>query len=81
MNGKDIDFPLISNDAKTVKDVYSFSIEIAVGVHIKCTLELEIIEVSINGFYFDRVYGLLGAMNQEPTFDFKQSDGKVKKKL
>lgn len=61
--------------------MYSFGIEIAEGVRIQCTLELEIIEVSINGFYFGRVYGLLGAMNQEPTFDFKLSDGKVKKKL
>lgn len=58
-----------------------FGIDLTVGISVKCTLNLDIVEASVNGYYYGQVNGLLGAVYQEPTFDFKLPDGKVKKKI
>lgn len=42
-------------------------------------MPLDIVHVFINGFYYDRVHGLMGSMNQEPMFDFNLPDGHVKR--
>ncbi|XP_026815483.1 apolipophorins [Rhopalosiphum maidis] len=77
VNGKDADFPLINDNLKTWKDVYYFEIDIAVGVSIKCTLDFNIIQVFINGYYYGQVRGLLGSMYQEPKFDFNLPNGEL----
>jgi hypothetical protein len=77
VNDKDVDFPLINDNLKTWRDVYFFGIDIAVGVSIKCTLDLNIVQVFINGFYYGQVHGLLGSTHQEPTFDFKLPNGEL----
>lgn len=79
-NGKNVGFPLINDDVKTWKDVYFFGIDAAVGVSVKCSIELDIVEVFVNGYHFGKVRGLMGSMYQEPTFDFKLPNGEVKKK-
>lgn len=33
--------------------------------------------MSINGYYYGQVHGLLGSMNQEPKFDLKLPTGEV----
>jgi len=43
-------------------------------------MQLDIVELFINGYYYGRIHGLLGSMNQEPSFDFNLPDGEVKKK-
>lgn len=88
MNDKYVNFPLINKNVKTWKDFAFFGIDFSFGVAIKCTLELDIVDVCINGYYYGKIKGLLGVMNHEPTFDlipnFNISDGiingKVKKK-
>lgn len=59
-------------------DVYFFGIDIGVGVSIKCTLDFNIVQIFINGYYYGQVHGLLGSMYQEPKFDLKLPSGKVK---
>jgi len=40
-------------------------------------LDLNIVQVSINGYYYGQVHGLLGSMYQEPSFDLKLPNGEV----
>jgi len=77
VNGKNADFPLINDNLKTWRDVYFFGMDIAIGVSIKCTLDLSIVQVFINGYYYGQVHGLLGSMYQEPKFDLKLPNGEV----
>lgn len=78
VNGKNVDFPMIRDDVKTWKDVYYFGFDTADGVSIKSTINFDIVEVFINGYYYGQVFGLLGSMYQEPTFDSKLPNGQVK---
>ncbi|XP_060861024.1 apolipophorins isoform X2 [Metopolophium dirhodum] len=77
VNGKNADFPLINDNLKTWKDVYFFGMDIAIGVSIKCTLDLSIVQVFINGYYYGQVHGLLGSMYQEPKYDLKLPNGEL----
>lgn len=61
-------------------DVYFFGIDVAVGVSVKSTYNFDNVEVFVNGYYYGQVFGLLGSMYQEPTFDSKLPDGQVNKK-
>lgn len=81
MNGRNVGFPLMNENVKAWKDIYFFGIDSAVGVSIKSTLQFDIVEVFINGYYYGQVVGLLGSMSQEPSFDFKLPDGNVNKHL
>uniref|UniRef100_A0A2H8TZF4 Apolipophorin n=1 Tax=Melanaphis sacchari TaxID=742174 RepID=A0A2H8TZF4_9HEMI len=77
VNDKDVNFPFMNDNLKTWRDVYYFGIDIAVGVSIKCTLDFNIIQIFINGYYYGQVRGLLGSMYQEPKFDFKLPNGEL----
>lgn len=89
VNDENVDFPLIRDNVKAWKDFAFFGIDFSFGVTIKCTLEFDIVEVCINGYYYGQVKGLLGAMYHEPTFDLIPNisisdgivlNGQVKKK-
>jgi len=51
--------------------------DIAIGISIKCSLDLSIVQVFINGYYYGQVHGLLGSMYQEPKYDLKLPNGEV----
>lgn len=62
-----------------IKDLYFFEMDAANGLIIKCSIQFDMITLFINGYYYGKVVGLLGTMNQEPTFDYKLPNGQVKK--
>lgn len=78
VNGNSLNFPFINDNVKIWKDIYFFGIDAGVGFNIKCTMQLDSIKIFINGYHYGNVFGLLGTLYQEPTFDFKLPNGQVK---
>jgi len=78
LNGDNVDFPLTRDNVKAWKDQVNFGIDHSVGVSVECAVDLDIVKVIVNGYYYGHVNGLLGAMFQDPVFDFKLPNGKVK---
>ncbi|VVC28237.1 Vitellinogen, open beta-sheet,von Willebrand factor, type D domain,Lipid transport protein, N- [Cinara cedri] len=77
VNGKGVNFPFINDNVKMWEDIYFYGIDASVGLNIKCSMEFDMIEVFINGYYYGNVFGLLGTMYQEPTFDLKLPNGQI----
>lgn len=79
LNGKAGDFPIHQNDISGWRDYASTTIKHQAGVWIRKYSKLDLIYISINGFYFGRTRGLLGTINNEQYDEFTLPNGHIAK--
>lgn len=68
---------MTNDNVKLWKNSNFFGIDLTIGVNVKCTLNLNIVEIFVNGYFYSQVRGLLGTMCQEPTINYILPNGKV----
>lgn len=78
LNGKPAEYPA-HNDGSihAWRRYYTVTLLSEYGVSVKCSTDLRVCHVNVNGFYTGKTRGLLGNGNSEPYDDFVQPDGVV----
>uniref|UniRef100_A0A6B2E804 Putative apolipophorins n=1 Tax=Phlebotomus kandelakii TaxID=1109342 RepID=A0A6B2E804_9DIPT len=77
VNDKVADLPVHQEDVHAWRRYYTVSALSRAGVHVMCTTDLVICHVRVSGYYRDRLRGLLGNGNGEPSDDFQLPDGSL----
>ncbi|XP_055383893.1 apolipophorins [Condylostylus longicornis] len=79
LNNKKIEYPLhnMENGLHVWRRYYTITMLSSYGVLIKCTLDLKVCHININGFYTGKTRGLFGNGNSEPYDDFLIQNNKI----
>ncbi|PSN46736.1 Apolipophorin [Blattella germanica] len=76
-NGQPVEFPYESGDLVAWKDFSAVHVLHRAGLHVKCDPKHSYCLFFVNGYYFGKTRGLLGALDYEPFNDFKEPNGQV----
>lgn len=79
LNGAATEYPIHQNDLHAWRDIYSVSIITTYGARVHCKADLKVCHIYVNGYYHNKLRGLLGNANLEPNDDLQLPSGKVGK--
>jgi len=77
LNDKKTEYPVHENGIHVWRRYYTVSLLSTYGVLIKCTTDLRVCHVSVNGFYTSKMRGLFGNGNAEPYDDYMIQNGEI----
>uniref|UniRef100_A0A8D9BZI6 Apolipophorins n=1 Tax=Cacopsylla melanoneura TaxID=428564 RepID=A0A8D9BZI6_9HEMI len=76
LNAADSEYPVRSKNIHSWRQYGKVLILGLSGVFVECSDSFDLCSVTVNGYYQNKVYGLLGAHNLEPYLDFTLPGGK-----
>lgn len=79
-NDATADSPIASKSLYGWRTYYGLHLFSSYGVYIKCKLDLNVCHININGFYFNKLRGLLGSGGYEAYDALKLPNGKLAEK-
>lgn len=77
LNGKPSEYPAFSGELSAWRRYHTVNMRSNAGVMAVCSLNLDACAFHISGYYFDKVRGLLGTLNNEDYDDFTLPNNKV----
>lgn len=79
VNGQSTEYPVHQNQLHAWHEYYSVQALSTWGARVLCSVDLKVCHVYVNGFYHNKLRGLLGNANAEPFDDAQLPSGEVKK--
>jgi hypothetical protein len=77
LNGKEVEFPAIHGNLRAWKRAMTMGAVSSSGMFVICSNNFKVCYVSVSGYYFNRLRGLMGVPNNEPYDDTTLPKGKV----
>ncbi|CAH0386450.1 unnamed protein product [Bemisia tabaci] len=77
LNGKPSEYPAFSGELSAWRRYHTVNMRSNAGVMAVCSLNLDACAFHISGYYFDKVRGLLGTLNNEDYDDFTLPNNKI----
>lgn len=71
------EFPIYGDGLYAIRNTNSIDVRVDNSVFLTCTILLDLCLIEISGFYYNKVYGLLGSMTTETFMDFTMPDMNV----
>lgn len=81
VNGDSTEYPVHQNDLHAWREYYSVHILSTYGASVHCKADLKTCSIYVNGYYHNKLRGLLGNANSEPFDDWQLPSGIVSKSL
>ncbi|XP_026676389.1 LOW QUALITY PROTEIN: apolipophorins-like [Diaphorina citri] len=76
LNGAATEYPVRSKNLHSWRQYGKVVVLGLSGIHVSCSDTFDLCSVIVNGYYQNKVHGLLGAHNLEPYLDFTLPNGK-----
>lgn len=81
VNEKPSELPVHQGELHAWRGYYSVFLISRYGVRVHCIADLSVCHIAVNGYYHNRLRGLLGNANSEPYDDTQLPNGKISEKI